>query len=133
MGILIVDWKRLSTIYLPSNLRVVKKFRMRRIFIRKMGFPLGLDMRVNAAGLFLLIPWIFRFGLPAIFIPWKELKPVGRYKFWLKPIEFIVFSVKFPQETQLMIPSTILYNVENCLPKNFMKDFRNLKWIIDLR
>ena len=127
---LIIDWTRLAAVYPPSKLHVTKKFGMRRIVIGKMGFPLGLDVKVADAGLSLLIPWLFRFGFPAIFIPWEELKPIGRYKFWLKTIEFIVFSVNLPQETRLMIPSTMLYSIENSLPKNFTKNFSKLKWII---
>jgi hypothetical protein len=127
---LVVDWTRLAIVYPPSKLQVTKKFGMRRIVIGKMGFPLGLDVKVDDAGLSFLIPWLFRFGFPAIFIPWKELKPIGRYKLWLKRIEFIVFSVKLPQETWLMIPSTMLYSIENSLPKNFTKNFNKLKWII---
>jgi len=127
---LILDWKRLAAFYPPSKFHIVKKLGMRRILIGKMGFPLGLDVKVTTTGLSFLIPGLFRFGFPAIFIPWEELKPIGRYMFWLKSIEFIVFSVKLPQETRLMIPSTVLYSIENDLPKDFTKNFSKLKWVI---
>ncbi len=91
-----IRWKQLAAVYPSGMLQDAKSFGVRSVLIGKAGFPLGLDVKVTTAGLYLATPWFFRFELPPIFIPWKEMKPIGHYQFWLKSIAHVVFSVKLP-------------------------------------
>ena len=114
IAVLFSDWKGLAAVYPSQEIPEVIQFRMRRVVVDKGFFPLGLNVKVTTSGLNLSSPWIFRFGLPSIHIPWEDLKLIKREKLI---IEMVTFEARLRPETYIAIPIEIFYEAEKFLPE----------------
>jgi hypothetical protein len=77
-------WRRLAQRYPAGEVQQGRTYRFQTIRLGGANYGNCVKIVTSAQGLYLSLPWIFRFGHPSMLIPWSELNPLPPPTGWIK-------------------------------------------------
>jgi hypothetical protein len=103
-------WARLAQRYRATLSPSGKKWTWQRGMVGWAGYNGVLTLTANAEGLFMETFWLFGFGHPRLFIPWRDFREaqIQRYFFYRQ----VKTKVGFPPQATLRLPAVVFEESE---------------------